>query len=526
MNKIITFDEKYRDLAINHIAAAMLTKDGEDRWTPDPASPCIPGAVYSGFTGWLPHSPMCPVNRLAFVQTYGEEVAAQLEALASVKAVKIRNLGTDSEWADHAKAAEATKAKPVSEWAIGDFVLALDCGFKFDHENIHKQIRYFIEGEAEDAENAGHRNDYRRVRPRLCRITRIEDRPSYFFNDEKALEGWTAQKSENGEGYEGGCCSDDVPDGMDIGNLPKFERDAYINTFYSLCVLVRSSSGEYVLIDPDGYEYPHYVLLPMNYRELFAPVVTGIVAARELERVQAEEAKKAEAEKARAEYDARCAKWAPIMKPLTPGADWKIREKEKKDNILAMARHAFPGVYFTLRKSCGWGDGMHLSWTNGPTEEEMAAATDFDLFCTGRDTFNGMDDSTGVDRARFQDFANTYGAAFNGVDFDRTEAETDRNRKPSAVLPNAPAAVSIDGEVTVTENTEKNGIEIRFARKPSPNVLNRIKERHCWRWSKFSKCWYTKANATEREFAHALAEGRDNRRHEDVPGNLDAMLGY
>jgi len=51
---------------------------------------------------------------------------------------------------------------------------------------------------------------------------------------------------------------------------------------------------------------------------------------------------------------------------------------------------------------------------------------------------------------------------------------------------------------TLTENTEKNGLEIRFPEKPSAEILDKLKSAG-WRWSRFSRCWYhiqTPANLT------------------------------
>jgi hypothetical protein len=60
-----------------------------------------------------------------------------------------------------------------------------------------------------------------------------------------------------------------------------------------------------------------------------------------------------------------------------------------------------------------------------------------------------------------------------------------------------------EGALTITENTEKNGIEIRFPSKPAATILERLKAAG-WRWSKFSACWYTKATTEARAFAATL----------------------
>jgi phospholipid N-methyltransferase len=59
-------------------------------------------------------------------------------------------------------------------------------------------------------------------------------------------------------------------------------------------------------------------------------------------------------------------------------------------------------------------------------------------------------------------------------------------------------------DVTVSENDEKNGIEIRFPSKPSAAVLDSLKAQG-WRWSRFSSCWYTRRTDAARQFAASLS---------------------
>ena len=72
----------------------------------------------------------------------------------------------------------------------------------------------------------------------------------------------------------------------------------------------------------------------------------------------------------------------------------------------------------------------------------------------------------------------------------------------SQPAPPASEPVTVDG-VTVSENTEKDGIEIRFPSKPSAEVIDSLKA-HGWRWSRFSKCWYKRASDQARKFANDL----------------------
>lgn len=48
-----------------------------------------------------------------------------------------------------------------------------------------------------------------------------------------------------------------------------------------------------------------------------------------------------------------------------------------------------------------------------------------------------------------------------------------------------------NGNATVTHNTDKNGIEVKFAEKPESEIIAWLKE-HKFRWSKRQKIWYRK----------------------------------
>lgn len=57
--------------------------------------------------------------------------------------------------------------------------------------------------------------------------------------------------------------------------------------------------------------------------------------------------------------------------------------------------------------------------------------------------------------------------------------------------------------VTVTENDEKNGVEIRFPAKPDAATLEILKASG-WKWSRFGACWYHKRAAATLAFAQSL----------------------
>jgi hypothetical protein len=57
--------------------------------------------------------------------------------------------------------------------------------------------------------------------------------------------------------------------------------------------------------------------------------------------------------------------------------------------------------------------------------------------------------------------------------------------------------------IAVTENTERDGVEIRFPVKPSSEVIESLKLEG-FRWSRFSECWYAKRSPEALAFAHGL----------------------
>lgn len=452
--------------------------------------------LYDGVCGWS--GPMAPRTRLAFLATFGKEQTEAVENAAKDALKAKRDRRANSQIVKHIAEAEANEAVNAADLKVGAFVKVVYTGLKFDHENINEAIRDLIEGTETDKNP---KREYESVHKGIAKITRIEERPAGFFDNPNCLNGWRAQ------GNEGGTATDDF-DTINWSTITKEQRE----TLYTLAVLIREPSGRCVLIDPSGQPYPRYILFRTDWRGgLFAPICDGIEAEIKAARDAAAKAKAEKEAASRAAYDAECAKWAGHMKPVT--GDWREDRKILKANLLTMAKIAAPGVRFTLRRDDGWGRGYVLSWTNGPTAEELKAKAAFHLFVTGHDTFDGMTDCAGFEKAKYTDFAKRYGGFDNGVEMNRTEAETDRNRKPptGGDTPGGNGGTegktadvqAVDG-VTVTENTEKNGIEIRFPAKPSDEVLTSLKAAH-WRYHKAKRMWYTRATPEAREFAARLA---------------------
>lgn len=57
-----------------------------------------------------------------------------------------------------------------------------------------------------------------------------------------------------------------------------------------------------------------------------------------------------------------------------------------------------------------------------------------------------------------------------------------------------------DGDITITLNEAKNGIEIRFPGKPDEDIRQMLKDAG-WKWSRFNKCWYAPDKESNRIFA-------------------------
>lgn len=388
------FNEAHREKAVEHIRKAMKATD-EESWTASPFP------TYMGFVGWLDGHPMCPNNRAAFVETWGEEVTKRLEDEAKKRNAEADVRRETSHYAAYMREAVANAGKLNGELVAGDFISLVGDDMKCCG-SLNDCLWSMVNSATEDAANTD--KDYQHIRSRLCKITRIVDVPADYFNGDQLHLCVPI-------GNEGGCQSDDIPDEADKYNLTQEQ----LNTFYSLVVMYRDVYGRAIFVDFEGYSYPRYVFFRANWREMFAPHIAEIqTKIALLEKIQAEEAAAKEAA-ARAEYDARCAKWSSLMAEIPSDAEWSIRLKMIKANIHKMAKTAFPKVRFSIRREHGWGKEYVLTWTGGPTEKEVLAATDFKLFVVGHDTFDGYTDCTGYSHEKYIDFAKKFGKIDNGV---------------------------------------------------------------------------------------------------------------
>lgn len=90
------------------------------------------------------------------------------------------------------------------------------------------------------------------------------------------------------------------------------------------------------------------------------------------------------------------------------------------------------------------------------------------------------------------------GKVVSGVSFEETwRIVLDETCAP------VPAVPAENSSVSVTENPAKNGVEIRFSAKPSPELIEELKAAG-FRWSRFQNLWYARKSPETLAFAHAL----------------------
>lgn len=375
----------------------------------------------SGFCGWC--GVMSPVSRPAYIKAFGKTTTEAAEAKAREIIAEKEVARQRTKYAQHAREADRLEGVP----AVGGFFWADNSGLKCDggrglFEELHALTCYTHAAEKP---------------ARLCCVEQIINvSEADFARPELADELVTRHN------LQGFSRSEDV----DEGDNTCYSDPEKLATFYTVGALVVSPSGKYYLIDSEGYNYARYIYVPIEWPEMFADEVESIKAAEDARK--AEEERQAAEDKAQrlANYRKRCAKWLPLMRNVEKmeqdgTASARKIDNARKANILAMCAAAFPGVKFSVSVRRGWGADFELTWTDGPTVEEFNAKTDLDLFCSRRDTFNGWDDSTGVDYAEFADFARlTMGSNGGDIKTERVMSDEARAELLAQIFAVVPAA--------------------------------------------------------------------------------------
>ena len=376
---------------------------------------------YICMCGWC--GTMSPVSRPAYIKTFGKTTTEEAEAKAREIITEKKAARQRTKYAEHAQEADRFEGVP----AVGGFFWADNSGLKCDggrglFEELHA-LNYYTHAAEKPA--------------RLCCVEQI-----IKVSDEDFARPGLADELVTRHNLRGFSRSEDV----DEDDTTYYNDPEKLGTFYTVGALVVSPSGKYYLIDSEGYNYARYIYVPIEWPELLADEVAAVKAEEDARKAE-EERQEAEAKAQRlAQYRARCAKWSHLMQDVRPlEADPKTTSRQlmnvRKANILAMCRAAFPGVKFSLKVRHGWGADFELSWTDGPTVEEFNEKTDLALFCRCRDTFDGWDDSTGVDYAEFADFARlTMGSNGGDIKTGRVMSEEARAELLAQIFAVVPAA--------------------------------------------------------------------------------------
>ncbi len=372
------------------------------------------GAQYMGLCGWA--GVMSPLNRAAFLQEFGQDVTDRAEREARARVAEYRAAYEASEYHRHEMEADTFAAaygdpQKSQTPAVGSFVWCRCSNMKGDGDGISDQLRHLEQMISEGEDVARCLVEVRDV---------VTVAPCDFLNVEKADK--IACEFP-------GCHRYEESDPLRLDGRP-----------YTWAVgAVVCCGSRWFIVDSEGYDYARYYYLPDNFAEMYRADLLGFQKLRE-DREAARIAEEQAAKAARlAEYRARCARWEGAglvdVRPLIAAEEeankahgWRSAEAKsaarklaaaRRGNIATMCRRHFPGVRFSVRKWDGWGGSYDVSWTDGPTAEELKAAADLDLLEEGRDTFDGMTDCAGHTRAEFVDFAAQYLGVFGEINTSR-----------------------------------------------------------------------------------------------------------
>lgn len=239
--------------------------------------------------------------------------------------------------------------------------------------------------------------------------------------------------------------------------------------------------------------------------------------------------------------------------PCPKDGDKWLTVGEKRRNILAVLKHEFPGVKFSARTRNGsTSDSIRVEYEDGPALGKVNAVmrnfetSDYNanediwesvtypasvvcggfdyVFVTRKTTVdlyeyvinwmksnvrNATDEYARSTATRIIDKMDLPDGGYDvlGLELDeKGEWSLAIKAKAEQKKQSAAPVVAADGNgVTITENTEKNGIEIRFPSMPSEAIRNYMKAKG-WRWTRYNGgLWYNRATDGNRKMAADIA---------------------
>jgi len=217
---------------------------------------------------------------------------------------------------------------------------------------------------------------------------------------------------------------------------------------------------------------------------------------------------------------------------LIPGDDLITGAK----NIRIELSRQWPGIKFSVKSDrFAGGNSISVSWHDGPTSKQVDEI--IDKYQHG--SFDGMTDSYNYDsstwcqafgsakyvssqrtesKALMLAVAKNLGFPVSPEDYNDREGFKTLTREQGQMIkrearqtpgdmpdPKPLPDIAPLAGVTVTENEEKDGIEIHFPAHPGEEVIDLLKANK-WRWSRWGKCWYNKRNPENRAFAEKFVK--------------------
>lgn len=223
-----------------------------------------------------------------------------------------------------------------------------------------------------------------------------------------------------------------------------------------------------------------------------------------------------------------------MTRTLTPVAE---RAKQLRKELKAQ----FPTVKFSVKThNYSMGSSINVKWVDGATTAQVQEVTSkFERISrdTNGEILSGGNSFVMLNRdyspeaveqaaqkyAHWTNYQHLYPFSFNaspaGNDWEaHHELSVKIRRDLNEMNFTAVEAVEVEAveEITVTENEEKDGVEIRFASKPSEEVRDRLKAKG-FRWSRHSGCWYAKRTDDALIFAYRLEGGIPQPQEEEQP---------
>jgi hypothetical protein len=229
----------------------------------------------------------------------------------------------------------------AEEWAdngmqlpkVGDYIFGITSGYKGDSGKYKHELSDLIQ----DGGN----------RPRLILVAHVVKVDDLFNTDySELIKQYDIQ---------GGCNSDDV----DLSDQDKrFSlTDEERATIYTVGAVVVDNTGRWLIVDPEGYNYPRYFYSAPNYEDMFEA---------EIEQIQQDRAKQAEEE--RKQEEAQMAQHADAYEKVKQqmSVDYSYLTKmpdstaKIRNNIVKMLKKFMPDVSFrvTANKNSYYGQPL------------------------------------------------------------------------------------------------------------------------------------------------------------------------